>query len=569
MRRSSLCKFSIHQANLFVWQFIFIICTTCLAPDLHAIDIDGKLDEPEWQQAQVFNQFVQSWPDTGEAPRFQTKVLLTTTKQGIYVGFINQQPKEARSRRYSGHDQFTAADFDMLFIDFNGDGNTAYEFVATLGGGTMDGTYSRGNNSNRDWDGPWTVAVSEDDTNWYSEFFIPWSIATYKSQTSADGSDSEVKPDASIEQANTESYQRRNISIFFQRYNVFESESYAFPDTSRGRANFTYEYHPITVDFSGGRSLAINGYIASTNRSAEQASNNESSDTDIGVDLIWKPTTSQQIIATINPDFGQVESDELIVNFSAVETLRTDKRPFFTENQSLFDVRGPEKLRLFNTRRVGGTSDGESSDIYDIGGALKYISAFESVDLGLFAAKEKDLADAEGKTFLSTRWLHSDGELNYGQLINYVDNPTQNRKAYTTNFDLNYTISANTKIFVNVLSSKIEEVSTIEETSKIKDKSDNAQAGENDIDSSGFGATVSASYRPIRTWDNLLEVSYFDDELELNDMGYLARNDILTSRLTSKYSDYGFAKDSPIRRAYYYGKLNYSQNTQGERHPWS
>ncbi|WP_435273834.1 hypothetical protein ACMAZF_10645 [Psychrobium sp. nBUS_13] len=41
----------------------------------------------------------------------------------------------------------------MVFIDFNNDGDTTYEFVATLGGGTMDGTYSRGNQSNRDWDG--------------------------------------------------------------------------------------------------------------------------------------------------------------------------------------------------------------------------------------------------------------------------------------------------------------------------------------------------------------------------------------------------------------------------------
>lgn len=543
-------KLSAEPMLLQVCRAIFILCAVLTPSALDAIEVDGKLDEPEWQQAQVFNHFIQNWPDTGEAPRFNTKVLLITNKDGIFVGFVNQQPRDARSRRYSGHDQFTSADFDMVFIDFNGDGNTAYEFVATLGGGTMDGTYSRGNNSNRDWDGPWTVAVSEDDTNWYSEFFIPWSIATYKSQADIENTEhsggGETKPDGQHPAGS----QSRNISVFFQRFNVFESESYAFPDTSRGRANFTYEYHPIRVSFNESRSLAINGYIASTYQAEEGTT-----DTDAGIDLIWKPSTSQQFIATINPDFGQVESDELIVNFSAVETLRTDKRPFFTENQSLFDVRGPENLRLFNTRRIGGTSDGESNDIYDISGALKYISAFESIDLGLFFAQEKDLADAEGKTFMSARWLQSDGELNYGQLINYVDNPTQNRSAYTSNFDLNYTVSANTKVFANIIGSRIEQAVSNQGTME-------------NISSSGFGATVSASYRPIRTWDNLLEISYFDDELELNDMGYLARNDILTARLTSKFNDYSFGKDSLFRRSYYYAKLTHSRNTEGEKHPW-
>ena len=44
----------------------------------------------------------------------------------------------------------------------------------------MDGTYSRGNQSSRDWDGDWQVRVSEQGDYWYSEFFIPWTTASYK-----------------------------------------------------------------------------------------------------------------------------------------------------------------------------------------------------------------------------------------------------------------------------------------------------------------------------------------------------------------------------------------------------
>ena len=65
---------------------------------------------------------------------------------------------------------------------------------------------------------------------------------------------------------------------------------------------------------------------------------------------------------TLNPDFGQVESDEVVVNFSAFETFYSDKRPFFSENNNLFDVKG-RMHRIINTRRIGGKPDYECSDI--------------------------------------------------------------------------------------------------------------------------------------------------------------------------------------------------------------
>ncbi|WP_444995236.1 DUF5916 domain-containing protein [Aliikangiella sp. IMCC44359] len=503
-------------------QVIFI-ATFFLSKYALAIEIDGKLTEPEWHSAQSFDSFVQIWPNTGKPPVQSTQTRLFTTSDGIYIGFINQQAPQTRSHKYSGHDQYTLADFNMVFIDFNSDGNTAFEFVATLGGGTMDGTYTRGNQSNRDWDGPWRAAVSEDDNYWYSEYFIPWSIATYKAQNT---------------NSNT-----RQISVNFQRYNIAKSEAYSYPDTKRSNANFTYEFQPITVDFNNNTSYTMSTYLASSKDFEKETTNN-----DVGIDLTWKPTPSDQLIATINPDFGQVESDELIVNFTNVETLRTDKRSFFTENQSLFDVRGPDNLRLLNTRRIGGTSDGADDSLYDIAGAIKYIKSFEHVDLGLFLAQEKDLKESQGKTFVSTRWLHSNDNLNIGQLINFVNNPTHKTKAYTTNFDLNYSPSNKTKIFANLLASERQFSSPNNIASNIQ----------------GYGATVDVTYSPQRNWENKIEVSYFDDQLDINDMGYIERNNLLRARFTSQISQYNFAADSLLRDSFYKGSFEYSQNTQKE-----
>ena len=117
-----------------------------------------------------------------------------------------------------------------------------------------------------------------------------------------------------------------------------------------------------------------------------------SSDGDAGVDIFWKPNGQMQLTATVNPDFGQVESDDLVVNFSATETFISDKRPFFTENQGIFEFTTPSDFsQLLYTRRVGGPADdGEGAG--DIVAAFKLNGSLGATKYGLFGADEADRA---------------------------------------------------------------------------------------------------------------------------------------------------------------------------------
>jgi len=53
---------------------------------------------------------------------------------------------------------------------------------------------------------------------------------------------------------------------------------------------------------------------------------------------------------TLIPDFGQVESDDNVINLSPFEGRFEEKRPFFTEGVEMF-----QKANIFYSRRVGGT----------------------------------------------------------------------------------------------------------------------------------------------------------------------------------------------------------------------
>jgi hypothetical protein len=82
--------------------------------------IDGKLSEPEWQAAPLFDQFVQSFPDEGERPSERTEVRVLYDDDNLYVGIIcfDSQP-ETISRLLGRRDRMPASDTLGLAIDSN------------------------------------------------------------------------------------------------------------------------------------------------------------------------------------------------------------------------------------------------------------------------------------------------------------------------------------------------------------------------------------------------------------------------------------------------------------------
>ena len=72
----------------------------------------------------------------------------------------------------------------------------------------------------------------------------------------------------------------------------------------------------------------------------------------LGLDAKIGVSSNFTIDLTINPDFGQVESDPSVMNLSAFETFYEEKRPFFLEGLTIFDYDFDDKS-LFYSRRIG------------------------------------------------------------------------------------------------------------------------------------------------------------------------------------------------------------------------
>lgn len=438
--------------------------------------IDGELAPSEWQDAQEVTDFVLIEPRTRQPLAYSTRAWIKATEAGLAIAFDCAQPEHiTRTRDQSARDQSGPVDRVSVSVDHEGAGRSALAFTVTLGGSVLDGTVVNENQYSTDWNGHWHHAVHERADGWSAEMLLPWHLAPMPPPV--DG--------------------RRRLGIALSRVIASTGERVAWPATHLSEPRFLSVLAPIEVAAFSQKLLAFTPYAVGLHDIA-----NSESDFDGGLDVFWKPNNAFQLAATLNPDFGQVESDQLVVNFGAVETFFSDRRPFFTENQSLFDLPfGINNSRLLYTRRVGGPAD-DGSGAGDVSAAVKLNGSAGRWQYGVFAADE---ADEVGRTFLAARTVADLGAHDLGFMLTDVDRPFFDRQARTGAVDHRWTRGDSISLATTMVGSDIEQGAS----------SDSAIGFQ-----SRFDQRFSDRYR------HQIYALHMDDGLDLNDFGYLDRDDL-------------------------------------------
>ena len=118
-------------------------------------------------------------------------------------------------------------------------------------------------------------------------------------------------------------------------------------------------------DLEAPRRLEAMPYVVTKNASqiVEQRVHQPSRTSPLGGDLKYRVASNLTLDATINPDFGQVESDPAVLNLSAYESFFDERRPFFVAGRGLFrfDVNCSDvncsSEGLYYSRRIGRTPE--------------------------------------------------------------------------------------------------------------------------------------------------------------------------------------------------------------------
>ena len=456
---------------------------------LSTIVVDGKLDEEEWKSAQKITKFYQVLPFTLEEPEQSTVVLVYETEEGLFVGYKNYQPTETMRVQQHERDADDAnADKVGMSVDFDGDSLMAYSFTVSLGGSLWDAVYRNENESKKDWDADWVAKTSISEDVWYAEFFIPWTVAPMKTQTG----------------------DQRKIKISFWRKSLEILKAFATIKSNPRRSTFISTFNELNIKNFDVSNLDFFPYITASN---EKTSND--TDTKAGAEVFWKIDSGSQLNVALNPDFGQVESDDVVINFSAMETFYADKRPFFSENQSMFDVDGYRFLYVINTRRIGASPDYNCSDYSselealcssnqegntDINLAFRYTKVGQGYDLGFLGAFESDEAFSQGRDYFATRYRIKKENLSFGYLGTFTKNEVLGRNANVNTVDMVYRPTEDFRLYAILLNSIVE-------------------------DNKGYGLRISIRKQVNQDLSTGLGIYYLDKNLDINDMGYLMRND--------------------------------------------
>jgi hypothetical protein len=461
---------------------LMFVCGVALAVPPE-IKIDGHLDDPAWAGAQVFRDFVVVEPYTLTQPSYETEALLLSTPKGIVIGFRCRQPEGVpRLRARTPRDADIPGDRVNVFIDFNADGEAGYNFTIALSGSTQDATITNENNFSTDWDGDWKHRVAETAEGWSAEFLLPWTVAPMRDSAAP----------------------RRTIAIMFDRVLGSPKERSGYPAASFRRPRFVSEFAKVEIDQYQASVFHVFPYATASRDFV--VSRNEGKG---GADLYWKPSGDLQLTAALNPDFGQVEADELVVNFDAIETFFSDRRPFFTENQSLFDVRSSDGGQLIYTRRIGGPRDDNAGLAADIDVALKLNGSGLGFNYGVLAAQETDYADDLGSLFLAQRLLRPGDQLSVGYLGTYADRPFLGRESSVHAIDASWRPGPRWTVAGQIIASQID------------------QPG-GDRDGSGVWARI--DYAPDAATRQQLELTHFDRQLNFNDIGFQRRPSLNEAR---------------------------------------
>ena len=319
-----------------------------LAPGDAPPTIDGRLDDPAWQRAPVYDRFVQFLPADKQAARWRTTVQVLVTDDALVFGIRAWDPAPERIRApLARRDQVKAdQDYITVFIDPVGHRRAAQYVRVSAAGGIDDGLYSAEEDSDDsapDFDIEAAAARLPDG---YS-IELRWPLAALRFPHSG-GAPWRVQVARNIPRED------RTLVV-------------SAPLLTKDALNFIAEMQPLEglgdlVEQVRERSF-LNFRpeltVRSTRESSEADGTRRSRKASLGAELKWRPRADWVIDATLNPDFSQVEVDapQLAGNTRFALSV-PEKRPFFLESADVVGPTQPDEsgenrsLAAFYTRAI-------------------------------------------------------------------------------------------------------------------------------------------------------------------------------------------------------------------------
>lgn len=339
------------------------------------IQLDGLSTEPAWDR-------VDPVPTTVYQPVYQgnptehTEIRLAYDDTYLYAAarLYDTEPAGIRSNslyrdRYSGDDVFA------LVLDSFNDNESALLFYTNPSGVLFDATvYNDAEpdinfnpSRNTSWNTFWDVVTVQNEEGWFAEMRIPFNSLRFQTA----GEDV-------------------TMGLITYRYIARKNERHVYPaippNWETGYQKPSQAQKVRLSNVAARTPLYVSPYVRSgidqtseLNLTETAYGYNDALDYEAGLDVKYGLTDNLTLDLTVNTDFAQVEADDQQVNLTRFSLFFPEKRTFFQERASIFEFTTSNNNRLFHSRRIGLTEDG---DLVRILGGVRLVGRVGDWDVG-------------------------------------------------------------------------------------------------------------------------------------------------------------------------------------------
>ena len=288
------------------------------------LKVDGILDEPFWQEADVATGFIDT--RSGRPAEQQTRVRIAYSRTHLYIAVecFDDRMDEIHATERREDRFFRGDDFVEVHLDPAHTHNSKYAFFSNPLGTRVDASEGPSGSFSTSWSAEWEQAAEIYDDRWIFEMSIPLSILNTRR---ADGQTWGM-----------------NFTRKLVRTDVTSFWSYNETDFYRAR----YFGHLTGLDLADSQfdnNLEVTPYVTSRT----DFNGNTETDLETGADVSFRLTPSITSSWTVNPDFAQVEADADTIELRDTERFLPEKRLFFREGEDLFSG---HRDRFYYSRRL-------------------------------------------------------------------------------------------------------------------------------------------------------------------------------------------------------------------------
>lgn len=302
--------------------------------------IDGQPNDECWANLPIADDFIAHQPQPYKKSKFKTHFKIAYDDIAIYVlGYLyDDEPSKIR-RELAGRDNLeVATDLINVGLDTYDDDQNAFRFGVTAAGAQFDSRVSNGNNTDFSWDAVWESEVSLQKDGWVAELKIPFSALRFADKPNQTwGLQIARGINRAAEEGSWAGFDPKIDGLVIQYGSLTDLENIKPP--------LRLQFSPyLAAGLQRSPSFDNNGNFTNYGNQRQLTG---------GLDLKYGINQSFTLDMTLIPNFGQVQSDNKVLNLGPFEVQFNENRPFFTEGSEIFG-----KGDIFYSRRIGGQPNG-------------------------------------------------------------------------------------------------------------------------------------------------------------------------------------------------------------------